>query len=173
MLAPDIRFTISEDNQDCKILTIDDKSTWSIAENQPAILEICLPGANTPITLPFRKNQSNDFNSITLGLNCPSECGDNEYLDIPDGLYTISLIGSPDSLCHTVDYIRNCQLCRDLDKMVLKSAVACAGKDDDLFEKICEIQFLKRSAQAHIRCGDTDKAMELNNMAVKIAEKNC
>ena len=82
------------DSNDPKQIIVLDTSIWSQIENKQSIIEIITPGSTDVITLPYFKNSVNILNSNTLQLNC-FECGDN-FIDLPDGVYEITVKGSPD-----------------------------------------------------------------------------
>lgn len=82
-------------SNDPKILMVADFSEWKHIVGLPAVISITLPGARNPIQHNLIKNKINGFNSNTLGLTCETGCTDPEYQDLPDGIYTICVEGSP------------------------------------------------------------------------------
>jgi len=84
---------------DPKVLIISDNSNWLTIEANPSTIEITLPGSTVPRILSFIKSGTNTYDSHTLGLTCLSgDCVDEEYVYLPDGVYTITVKGSTESV---------------------------------------------------------------------------
>ena len=73
-----------------KNLVVADSSEWIYSQNLPSYVLIQMPGSSKKKTFPFKKNALNRFNSHLLGLSCfKDDCGDEVYVSLPDGIYTI------------------------------------------------------------------------------------
>lgn len=82
-------FVLSE--LDPSTIVIVDKSDWFSAEDKPATIIITPPGSSKGIANVFSKKQLNIFNSSNLGLSCISECKDQVYQPLSDGIWMICL----------------------------------------------------------------------------------
>ena len=91
MLAIEIDFSVHSSPYYLKVV---DLSVWGLIETKPSIIEITVPGYASPITKFYDKNKLNVFNSSMLGLNCEGQEG---LTTLPDGIYTIKVIGSPET----------------------------------------------------------------------------
>ena len=163
------------DTKDPRILMIADSSSWGHIENKPSIIEIILPAEKNPIVHFFNKKQINIFNSLNLALNCVNECGESELIDLPDGIYTITLKGSPDSFKMTRKYLRTTLLQLELDKVFINLNLLCKNNDLGLLNILDEISLLIKAAEANVRFDNIKKAQELYFMAQDLIKKtkNC
>lgn len=119
---------------DPKILTIIDISTWSFIESKPAIIEITVPGATKPSVYNLAKNKANVFNTSNLHM---SPMG--VYNDLPDGVYKVTIKGSPDSFCKSKDILKD-----DKTKLELLKLYASLGLEGQLRNEE-EDELLKRN----------------------------
>jgi hypothetical protein len=161
---------------DPRILAIVDASIWKHLENKPAIIEITLPGETEPIVHFFEKGKVSIFNSINLLVNCglPCGCDEEQYNNLPDGIYTITVKGSTnEKFTHTVKYLRTTEISLELDKMYLKESIKCGELSSNLRGKIEEIEFLLKAAQANTRLSQIQDAQELYLKAKSLMDKNC
>lgn len=162
------------DTDDPLCLIVADSSYWQLIEGKPAIIEITIPGASDPVTNTFQKNSLNIFNSINLGLTCPN-CDDASLTELPDGVYTIVVKGSPDSFQKEKCYLRTTLLRLELDKIYIKANLLDRTTSKDLIEKLNMINLLIRAAEANLRYGnlrETQQIMfEINYLVEKI--KRC
>ena len=104
------------DSEDPKQIIVLDTSIWSYIEDKPSIIEILTPGEKDAVVYPYTKNGFNILNSINLGLNC-SDCNQN-LLDLPDGVYEITIKGSPDSFYKKRCYLRTTIIQSKLDDLL-------------------------------------------------------
>jgi hypothetical protein len=150
-------------------LNVLDFSYWGLIENKPSIIEVTLPGYATPVVKYFDKFKNNGFNSILLEINCESECGDVNLVTLPDGIYTITVKGSPSKFQKTYHYLKTDLLQMELDKILI-SAI-----DTDQYYKIdsklIEIEFLLKGAEAHLRSDLIRVAGNMFQKAVELTEK--
>ena len=100
-----INFTVYSDSP--SHLYIKDLSDWVYAEDLPSYIEIILPGSKKTKNFSFVKFKTNIFNSHNLGLSCLSaDCTEEEYVDLPDGIYTINLKSGFENICKKKHYLK-------------------------------------------------------------------
>lgn len=161
---------------DPKTLQVADMSDWGMLEDRKAIIEIVVPGFKEPVVFYLAKNMINTFTSPTLGLNCNPQgsCG-VEYLDLPDGIYDITIKGSPSKYHFNRKYLKTDILRKDLDALWIRASVLCDNRDDELMEKIKEIEYCLSSAEANTRLCNIREAHALLDKAQHIIEiaNNC
>lgn len=159
------------DSRDPKQFIIIDTSEWEHLSKKTSIIEITLPGESKPVTRYYNKGV-NIFNSQMLYLNCDS-CGDS-FEDLPDGSYKVTVKGSPDKFNVTKHYLRTTLTRLKLDSLYVKSASECFNSDGDTkrrVQKINEIEFLLKSAEANTRAGNNETAQTLFFKAQRLIEK--
>lgn len=147
-----------------KTLRVADQSDWGILSDRPAIIEIVPPGGDK-VTYYLGKNQLNVFNSKTLGIN-PGR--GEEFENLKDGIYDITITGSPSSYTFNRKYLKTDIIRLNIDKVWARSTVLCDHEDDDTMEKIKEIEFLLAAAEANMRLGNIDSVMRLYEKAEKL-----
>ncbi len=151
-----------------KWFAVADNSEWGGILEKPSIIEVTVAGFNEPNVTFYTKCGINQFNSRTLGLDC-GKCG--ELVDLPDGIYTITVKGSPDKYQKTKEYIRTTQMQLKMDKLLISAVNSCGEFDKNLKEKIRNVDFLIRAAKANIRYDNRCRAFELFNEANKLLDK--
>ena len=156
---------------DTRYLSVADYSDWGLAESRNAIIEITLPASDKPVTHYFDKKAINRFNSILLGLNCSGV----ENLDLPDGIYTITVKGSPDKYKKTRTFLKTTQTKLKLDTILINNVSSCNDIDGKIVDEILEIEILIKAAEANIRYGNECEAFELFQKAQKLIDRklNC
>ncbi|MDR1019024.1 MAG: hypothetical protein LBM02_10040 [Lachnospiraceae bacterium] len=165
------------DSHDPKVFIVLDTSVWGHISKKNAIIEITLPGEKKCVTHYFNKTAVNVFNAKNLYLQC-QDCGDCDecnMLDLPDGIYNITIKGSPDSFNKTRKYLRTTKAQLELDKKYIKLGISDFDNDKDIKKQIDElnrIQLLLKSAEANVRYDNTEKASELLSKVQKYLEKN-
>ena len=138
-------------------LSVYDNSDWIYAENLPAYLVIKVPGSKKDKTYSFKKNAINTLNSHNLGLSClKGDCTEEEYVELPDGIYTITLKSGYEGIEETKYYLKT-------DKTELNFAEKIKAKGTDFKDKtfvddMLKIQWLITVAKAHTKLGDWEKA---------------
>ena len=105
---------------DPKLLIIMDTSTWGLLEDKAAIIEIIPPGSAEERVYSFEKGKNNVFNSSNLLI---SPIG--EYNPLADGVYRISVKGSPDTNCQHRDFLKT-----DKARLELANIYASLGTDN-------------------------------------------
>ena len=160
---------IETDNH--KTLLVADNSNWSVIESEPSIIEITLPGMRNPVVNFFDKKSINNFNSVNLNLSClGGGCDELEWTDLPDGVYTICVKGSPSKYQETKHYFRTNKARERLDLMIINSNIGCEENKVD-FKDIMDIEMLIKSSEANTRFGDINSASRDYQLAVKMLDK--
>lgn len=158
------------DSKNEDLITVFDTSDWGLIEEKPSIIEVTPPGFNQPTTLYFDKNNRNIFNSSILEISSKG-C----VVPLPDGIYKFTVKGSPDKFNKTVNYLRTTNLELKLDKIRVKLVKEYGNNYlSDLSVKLDEIfkfEFLIKSAEAFVRFGYNDKAMDIYKTIVKQLDK--
>lgn len=153
---------------DPKILMVADNSKWGILTDRTAIIEVTVPGFQDPCVHYLGQNQINEFTSLTLGLNCYDDCK-TPYNDLPDGVYNITIKGSPSDYNFNRKYLKTDSIRLELDKMYAKAS-ACEHVDTDLVGSIKKAEFCILSAEANVRIGNIANAHKLLDKANKIID---
>lgn len=144
---------------DPKVLLVSDNSNWLHIENEPAIIEITFPGSTKPLVFNFQKNAVNSFNSHNLQLTClTGNCDGEDYIDLPDGIYTITVKGSPDTFNATKYHLKTDRFQIAMDQLLVQMGFDYNPRKAPQRKKIDEVSFLKKVAEAHIRRQDVGKA---------------
>lgn len=149
-------------------LSVTDYSNWLHIENKPAIIEITLPGYSSKITKYFGKNKVNVFNSIDLELNCLGGCDDPNRLPLPDGIYTIKVKGSPSTFNKEYKYLKRDSFDLEMDKVFIE--VYKKTYKREFMEKLDEVEFMMRSAEAHLKFDNVELAGSLFTKATELLE---
>lgn len=158
--------------RDASVLSVADYSTWGQIGNKPSIIEIIMPGDKEPVVHYFNKREINIFNSVNLNINCPSgDCLEAELLDLPDGIYEITVKGSPDKFQKTRKYLRTELTQLELDKMYIGLNLLCENKDENLLNILTDIDLHIRAAESNVRYDNICKAQELLFRTQELIEK--
>lgn len=155
-----------------KTLLIADNSNWSVIENEPSIIEITLPGMRTAVVNYFDKKSINNFNSVNLNLSCVGGgCDELEWTELPDGVYTICVKGSPSKFQETKNYFRTNKIRERFDLLIINSNIGCEGSSKVDFKEILDIDMLIKSTEANTRFGDINSASKDYQLASKMLDK--
>lgn len=161
---------IETDNH--KTLLIADNSNWSVIESEPSIIEITLPGMRNPAVNYFDKKSINNFNSVNLNLSCVGGgCDELEWTELPDGVYTICVKGSPSKFQETKNYFRTNKIRERFDLLIINSNIGCEGSSKVDFKEILDIDMLIKSTEANTRFGDINSASKDYQLASKMLDK--
>ena len=150
------------DSRDPKTIIILDTSEWLHIYRKPSIIEIILPGESKPITHYYTKNAVNILNPVNLNLDC-GECFQSE-MELPDGIYQITVKGSPDRFNKSKKYIRTTKTQLDLDNLYISLSLECFKDDNDIKNKIKDlnyIQLLLKASEANLRNDNSCVAQDL------------
>ena len=161
---------IETDNH--KTLLVADNSNWSVIESEPSIIEITLPGMRNPVVNYFDKKSINNFNSVNLNLSCVGGgCDELEWTELPDGVYTICVKGSPSKFQETKNYFRTNKIRERFDLLIINSNIGCEGSSKVDFKEILDIDMLIKSTEANTRFGDINSASKDYQLASKMLDK--
>jgi hypothetical protein len=160
-------------NSSVYFIGICDLSEWGLIVNEPAIIEITLPGYSRCITKYFDKKLVNVFNSKTLEINCVDDCGESENLSLPDGIYKFKVIGSPSKFNKTHYYLKTDLLQMDIDTLYIDNFDSRNKKD--FINKLTEVEFLLKSAESFLRKDLVNDAGQIYQVVKDMVEdlKNC
>ena len=147
-----------------KVLRVVDESEWGILANRPAVIEVKGPDMESAVSYYLGKNQLNIFTSVTLGYTCDKY----EYENLPDGVYEITIKGSPSTYTFTRHYLKTDILRLNIDKVWARTNVLCDYVDDDIIEKIKKVEYIVAVAEANMRLGNIETAEELIEKANKL-----
>ena len=150
------------DSRDPKTIIILDTSEWLHIYRKPSIIEIILPGDSKPITHYFDKKSVNVLNSLNLNISCGNCFDVND--DLPDGIYQITVKGSPDRFNKNKKYIRTTKTQLDLDNLYISLSLECFKDDNDIKNKIKDlnyIQLLLKASEANLRHDNSYVAQDL------------
>tara|TARA_R100000656_G_scaffold123720_1_gene100610 strand:+ start:1064 stop:1609 length:546 start_codon:yes stop_codon:yes gene_type:complete len=157
---------------DPKILTVVDNSNWLHIESEPAIIEITFPGSTKPLVFNYLKNSVNSFNSHNLLLTCLSgNCDDQTYIDLPDGIYTITVKGSPDTFQTTKYHLKDDRFQMKMDYILTEIGFDYHITKAEERKKVEEADFLRKVAYAHIRREDVGSAKKFFDLASDVLKK--
>ena len=163
------------DSDDPKKIIILDTSVWEHISKKPSIIEIIAPGMKKPVVLNYKKNSVTILNSHNLRLNCGT-CGE-EYYDLPDGIYEITIKGSPDRFNKKRYYLKTTTLQSKLDDLLISNYTDECEKNDNILttNKVLRYKDLIHIAEAFIRKGFISDANKIINNIVDFInqEKNC
>ena len=152
---------------DPKLLLISDNSNWLTIEADPAVINITLPGSAIPKEFTFTKNGTNIFNSHLLGITClTGTCPGEEYVYLPDGIYTITVTGTPDTYTKTKYYLKTDITQQRIDKILIDSSFSLISGDKVLRDRILDIKILINIAEAHLRKGEVNEAKRFIDIAI-------
>lgn len=149
-------------------LIIADSSDWKYLVNNESVVGITLPGSKKEILHTFKKKSLNIFNSNNLGLSCVKECGEQEYVPIPDGMYTITLYSSSEYAKNTKKYFKTDSLQLELDKEKVKIGFEFKENDELAIKHLNKTQFFIDCTHSATRIGDIVKAQHYFEIAQKL-----
>lgn len=145
---------IIQDSGEPKFLVVLDISEYYSVVDSPAIIEICLPGTDTPVVYNLVKNAINVFNSNNLYGLCPQgDCNDQEYIELPDGLYKITIKLSHGVTPKTRYYLKTDTTRIDIDKIYVRRGIDNVPIDSNFIRWSGEIELMLRTAQGAAREG--------------------
>lgn len=156
---------------DPKYIVVIDTSNWEHISNKPSIIEILLPGEQKPVVHYFDKNRVNVFNSYNLFLNCDDCPQGAELLDLPDGIYHITVKGSPETFNRTRQFLKTDKTRLELDKYISTLSLTCDEFSKEVLERINKINLFLQGAEANTRLGHYCEAQELLFKVQKMMSK--
>lgn len=158
-------------------LSVTDLSDWLYAEELPAYILITTPGSKTPKTFVFKKFKTNVFNSHNLGLSCfTNDCKEEEYIDIPDGIYTICLKSGYEGIEESKYYLKTDRFEVEYNKVLIRYGTE--DVDQKFINLMTKIKYTLDVAKAHTMDGDFVKSNRYFQEAKKLLKqfvecKNC
>lgn len=142
-----------------QLLMVSDNSDWAYAEDLNAWIVIILPGSTKKLVYTFKKESINQFNSHNLGISClQANCDDEEYIDLPDGIYTICVKSSYTDIDKKRYYLKTDRFDVDLAKVIIKNGFEYNLEDREFRDKIFDIKWYILTAKSHALVGDFVKA---------------
>lgn len=147
---------------DPKVLLITDTSVWGFIENKTSIIEITPPGTDKVVTYTFLKNKINVFNTSNLFFSPVAV-----YKDLPDGVYKITVKGSPDSFCKQRDILKTDKTKLELYRLYTSLGLGSDKVEKNILKTIEEVKFLIDSAEALISVGESSRAADSLKLAVE------
>lgn len=163
------------DSKDPKYIIVLDTSTWGLIKDKPAIIEVVTPGFTKPWVQYYDKNAVNYITTKTTGLDCEGCC--TELSDLPDGVYKITVKGSPEKFCYTRYYLKTTLVDAKLDELLVASYTDCdeCNIDDDEISKVVMYKNLLEVANASVRRGEISRANKILQKVDKYVKrfKNC
>ena len=149
-----INFSIFSD--DPNYLQIMDLSSWLYAKGLPSYISILVPGSKKPKNYTFAKEKISTFNSHNLGLSClKGDCTEEEYVDLPDGIYTICVKSGYEGIETLKYYLKTDRFEVEMSKVMIKDGLEY---DKEFVLKMTKIRFLLDVAKSHALMGDFVKA---------------
>ena len=162
-----INFTVFSDSP--LYISIADLSDWLYAINLPAYLSITIPGSKKPKVFSFTKGRINVFNSHKLGLSClKGDCTEEEYVSLPDGIYTICLKSGYENIEETKFYLKTDRFNIEYSKVMIKDGIEY---NKDFINYMIQVKFLVEVAKSHAMLGDFVKAQRFFEDAKKKLKK--
>ncbi len=156
---------------DPKEILIGDKSSWGIAESQPAFFIVIPPGSPSGITLNFTKNSLFFLNSVNLGLSCVhADCTPQDYINLSDGVWEFQLKSSFEGQEKTRLYLKDDSLRTEIDKLRIKQGFNY-NLDSDILKTLDKVEFLLSAAHSFVKEGDFANSMKGYEEAKKLVKK--
>jgi hypothetical protein len=143
---------------DPTILMIADNSDWFSAEDKESNIIITPPGSKKEINNIFSKRQLNIFNSSNLGLSCVSECKEQEYLDLSDGIWVICLKSAYQGLEKKRYYLKTDRFLIEWYKEWILSGLDYTDTKNIMYDKLLDVRKHLYSAEGFTLDGDFTKA---------------
>lgn len=163
-----LKFHVYSDGDPKKLIVVDE-SSWGALRDYTSMIYIKIPGFKDELKYYLSKNQVNIFNSITLGLNCSKSGEPLCFLDLPDGIYDIT-VKSGDFYCNK-KYLKTDKIQLDIDKVYSRSCLMCNSLSDDLIKHINEAEVMLRGAEANTRLGNFESAHMLIDRVATIVDR--
>jgi hypothetical protein len=153
-------------------LLVADNSDWAYAETLPSYISVKTPGYADFITFSLRKNRVNVLNSHNLGISCFSGNCDEQYVELPDGIYTIKISSGYQNIDLEKFYLKTDRFELEFDKVAVKHGFEYSGNDILFQDKMLSVKWLLIVAKAHAKLGDFVKAQRFFDSAKKLL-KSC
>lgn len=149
-----------------EILLVGDNSNWLHIEDSPAVIDITLPGSTKPITFTYLKNGINSFNSHNLKVTClKGDCTEEEFQPLPDGIYTITVKGSPSSFSKTKYHLKTDRLQQTIDKALIDLGFYFDKDKIKQRDELLNVKVMLMQAEAYIRREEIQEAKRFYDRA--------
>lgn len=161
---------------DPRVLLVGDNSNWLHIESKPAIIEVTTPGSSKPLVFNYLKNGINSFNSHNLKLTCfKGDCSEEVYGELPDGIYTVTVKGSPSSFKKTKYHLKTDKLQQKIDKQLIDLGFYFEENKIKERDEILNVKVYLMQAEAFIRRGDIRESKQFYELAKEELERieNC
>jgi hypothetical protein len=158
-------------------LIIDDYSDWVYAEELPSYIQITVPGSKTPKNFVFVKEKRNIFNSHNLGLSClQGDCTGENYTDLPDGIYTVTVKSSFDNIEEKKYYLKTDRFEVEYSKVLVLHSTE--ELKQDFINLMVKVKYILEVAKSHAKDGNFVNAnkyfQEASSILKRFMEcKNC
>jgi hypothetical protein len=160
-----IDFEVRSDLYYLKVL---DFSVWGLTEKKPSIIEITLPGYTLPSVYYFDKHKTNLFQSITLDQQCVN-CTEEPLQPLLDGIYIFTVKASPSTFFKIKKFLKTDSIQMDIDRIYIDSFTNQSR--ELIINKLSEIEFILKSAEANLRYDLERECMMLYDQARKMVDK--
>lgn len=168
--TPKIQFLVS--SGDPKFLVVSDVSEYFYAQNSPAIIKVTTPGASTPVTHTLAKNALNVFNSHNLRLSCfHNNCDDQDYINLPDGIYCIEVLASPDTFRKKRYYLKTDNMRIEMAKIYVKVGIEYQPDNQEFMQWSAETELMLSVAESHAMLGNIGEAQRFFRQAETALKK--
>ena len=104
-------------------------------------------------------------------MSCLNTCGEQDYVDLPDGIWTINVKSAYQGIEKIRYYLKTDRFRLELDKIYIKASLEYNIKDKQLREDFSDVELMIRTAEAFARDGDFSKASRDFSEAQKILKK--
>jgi hypothetical protein len=152
-------------------LIVADTSDWKYLVNNEATIGIKVPNSSKEILQTFIKKGLNVFNSNNLGISCLVECGEQEYVPIPDGIYTLKLYSSSQYKSKERWFFKTDNLQLEIDKAFVKLGTQYNKENDEVIKDLLTIQFFVDETHAATRIGEQIVAQRNFEIAQELLKK--
>jgi len=150
-----------------KYLVVCDASYWGRIKNKTTIIEVTTPGAKEPITHYYKQEKVQILNSFNLGVSYDSK----KSVELPDGIYKLTVKGSPDTYNKTRTYLKTDKLRLRLYKMYTDLSLNISDWDDEYKKLLQTIEMVITQAEAFGANGENKKANSAYKQAKKLLDK--
>lgn len=166
-MAIEINFTVLEETLDPKQIVVGDLSDWGVIIDSPATISVTPPGFKDAIVNTFFKNEINVITAKGLRLqdiNC------NYDADLPDGVYKITIAGTPDTYNKTRMFIKVDKIKLRYTKFISSLYNSCKEISQLDKENVINVLFLIEAAKSQVILGNWCTATEAYEKANKLLD---
>lgn len=153
-----IDFTIDSAGLNPQLIRVIDNSEWFFAEDKQSTIFIYPPGSSRAITHIFAKNKVNTYNSVNLQLSCLTECGEQTYSDLNDGVWKVCVKSAYEGLEKTRYYLKTDRYQVELAKEWINTGLDYTDTKDARYDALSDSKKHLTTAEAYMLDGDFTKA---------------